>query len=97
VQKRCYEAIRSNKDFAMQNCFVENLKSMTFLSKRFNLSLVICKTIFFADRTELIPLIYRKYCIRYNIFKHNAQSISGALRISNRAATAFKRLTAAGI
>jgi hypothetical protein len=65
----------------MQNCFVENLKIMTFLSKHFNLSLVVCDTIFFADRTELIPLIYHKYCIRYIIFKHSAQNILGALRM----------------
>jgi hypothetical protein len=70
---------------------------MTFWSKHFNLSLVICDTILFDDRTELIPLIYHKYYIRYSIFKHDAQNILGALRISNRAATAIKRLTAAAI
>jgi hypothetical protein len=67
------------------------------MSKHFNASLVVCETIFFADRTELIPLIYHKYCIMYSIFKRNAQNILGALRISNRAAMAFKSLTAAGI
>jgi hypothetical protein len=70
----------------MQNCFVENLKSMIFLSKHFNSSLVKWDTIFFADRTELIPVIYYKYCIRYNIFKHNAQNILGTLRTYNKAA-----------
>jgi hypothetical protein len=64
----------------MQNCFVENLKSIIFLTKNVNSSLVICDTIFFADRT-----------IRYSIFKHNAQNIS------NRAATASKHVTAAGV
>jgi hypothetical protein len=74
---------RWSKDFAMQNCFVENLKGMIFLSKHFNSSLVICDTMFFDDKTELIPIIYHKNCIRYSIFKHNSQNILGALRITN--------------
>jgi hypothetical protein len=72
-------------------------ESEEFLSKHFNSSLVICETIFFTDIRDLIPLIYRKYCIRYSIFKLNAQNILGAPRIHNRAAMAFKRLTAASI
>jgi hypothetical protein len=43
--------VTSSKDFAMQNCFV----SIIFLSKLFNSTLVLCETIFFAERTELIP------------------------------------------
>jgi hypothetical protein len=60
---------------------------MIFLSKHFNSSLVICDTIFFDDKTELIPLIYCKYYIRYSIIKYTAQNILDVLRISERAAT----------
>jgi hypothetical protein len=33
-------------------CFVEKWKRMTFLSKHFNSPLVICDTIFFADKNK---------------------------------------------
>jgi hypothetical protein len=34
-------------------CFVEKRKRMTFLSKHFNSYLVICDTIFFADKNKV--------------------------------------------
>jgi hypothetical protein len=46
-------SVTSRKDFTMQHCFVRKRKSMIFLSKYFNSSLIICTTIFFADKNKV--------------------------------------------
>jgi hypothetical protein len=50
---RKYVKCHNQEDFIMQNCSVKKFKSMTFLPKHFNSSLIVCDTVIFADKNKV--------------------------------------------